>query len=52
LPPGSGTALKGAAVYEQKCQACHAVKGGGQPNDRLVGGQGEPGRQGAGAHDR
>src|SRR6266481_2171378 len=30
LPPGSGTALKGAAVYEQKCQACHAVKGGGQ----------------------
>jgi len=40
LPPGSGTALKGAAVYEQKCQACHAVKGGGQPNDRLVGGQG------------
>src|SRR5437762_14377336 len=40
LPPGSGTALKGAAVYEQRCQACHAVKGGGQPNDRLVGGQG------------
>src|SRR5260370_30464867 len=40
LPPGSGTAVKGAAVYEQKCQACHGVKGGGQPNDRLVGGQG------------
>jgi len=40
LPPGSGTPRKGAAVYEQKCQACHAVKGGGQPNDRLVGGQG------------
>src|SRR2546421_12895154 len=40
LPPGSGTPLKGAALYEQKCQACHAVKGGGQPNDRLVGGQG------------
>jgi len=31
---------EGAAVYEQKCQACHAVNGGGQPNDRLVGGQG------------
>ena len=40
LPPGSGTAAKGAAVYEQKCQACHGAKGAGQPNDRLVGGQG------------
>src|SRR3989441_1317660 len=40
LPPGSGTAAKGAVVYEQKCQACHGVKGAGQPNDRLVGGQG------------
>ena len=40
LPPGRGTAAKGAAVYEQKCQACHGAKGAGQPNDRLVGGQG------------
>ncbi len=40
LPPGRGTAVDGAAVYEQKCQACHGVKGAGQPNDRLVGGQG------------
>jgi S-disulfanyl-L-cysteine oxidoreductase SoxD len=40
LPPGSGTAAKGAAIYEQKCQACHGAKGAGQPNDRLVGGQG------------
>jgi S-disulfanyl-L-cysteine oxidoreductase SoxD len=40
LPPGSGTAARGAAVYEQKCQACHGAKGAGQPNDRLVGGQG------------
>src|ERR671924_792022 len=40
LPPGSGTALKGAPVYEQKCQACHGAKGAGQPNDRLVGGHG------------
>src|SRR5438093_833956 len=40
LPAGSGTALKGAAVYERKCQACHGAKGAGQPNDRLVGGQG------------
>src|SRR4051812_23311703 len=40
LPPGSATAAKGAMVYEQKCQACHGAKGAGQPNDRLVGGQG------------
>jgi cytochrome c len=40
LPPGGGTAAKGAAVYEQKCQACHGAGGAGQPNDRLVGGQG------------
>ena len=40
LPPGGGTAAKGAAVYEQKCQACHGAKGAGQPNDRLVGGEG------------
>ena len=40
LPPGGGTAAKGASVYEQKCQACHGAKGAGQPNDRLVGGQG------------
>jgi cytochrome c len=39
LPPGGGTAAKGAAVYEQKCQACHGAKGAGQANDRLVGGQ-------------
>jgi S-disulfanyl-L-cysteine oxidoreductase SoxD len=40
LPPGSGTPARGAIVYEQKCQACHGLKGAGQPNDRLVGGQG------------
>src|SRR5712692_1624535 len=40
LPSGRGTAARGAVVYEQKCQACHGVKGAGQPNDRLVGGQG------------
>src|SRR5437667_2063449 len=52
LPPGSGTAAKGAVVYEQKCQACHGAKGAGQPNDRLVGGQGDGGEQDAGAPDR
>jgi cytochrome c len=40
LPPGSGTAKEGEAVFAAKCQACHGVKGAGQPNDRLVGGQG------------
>ena len=40
LPPGSGTPEQGVVVYTQKCQACHGEKGAGQPNDRLVGGQG------------
>jgi len=40
LPPGSGTAKQGEAVFTAKCQACHGAKGAGQPNDRLVGGQG------------
>jgi cytochrome c len=40
LPPGGGTSVQGAVVYEAKCQACHGAKGAGQPNDRLVGGHG------------
>jgi len=40
LPPGRGTSVQGAVVYEAKCQACHGAKGVGQPNDRLVGGHG------------
>jgi cytochrome c len=40
LPPGSGTPKQGEAVFMAKCQACHGAKGAGQPNDRLVGGQG------------
>jgi S-disulfanyl-L-cysteine oxidoreductase SoxD len=40
LPPGSGTAATGAQIYSLKCVACHGDKGAGQPNDRLVGGQG------------
>jgi S-disulfanyl-L-cysteine oxidoreductase SoxD len=40
LPPGSGTPAQGEAVFTMKCQACHNAKGAGQPNDRLVGGQG------------
>lgn len=40
LPRGAGTAVEGAVVYTQKCQACHGERGAGGPNDRLVGGQG------------
>jgi cytochrome c len=40
LPAGSGTARQGAQVYEQKCLACHGVKGAGKPADPLVGGIG------------
>ena len=40
LPPGGGTAAGGAGVFAAKCQSCHGEKGAGQPNDRLVGGQG------------
>ena len=40
LPPGSGTPLKGEAVYVAKCLACHGEKGAGKPNDALVGGRG------------
>jgi len=40
LPPGGGTAAGGAAVFAAKCQSCHGENGAGQPNDRLVGGQG------------
>jgi mono/diheme cytochrome c family protein len=40
LPKGGGTARQGLAVYEQKCLACHGVKGMGKPADVLVGGTG------------
>lgn len=40
LPPGSGTAREGAAVYLKYCQACHGDGGTGGVNDVLVGGQG------------
>ena len=41
LPPGSGTAKEGAALYAAKCAACHGADlagGGGGP--RLRGGEG------------
>jgi S-disulfanyl-L-cysteine oxidoreductase SoxD len=29
LPPGSGTAAQGAAIYAQKCEGCHGKNGEG-----------------------
>jgi cytochrome c len=40
LPPGKGKSADGAKIYMAKCIACHGADGAGQPNDRLVGGQG------------
>ena len=37
LPTGSGTARDGAAVYAQKCAACHGANGEGGMADVLVG---------------
>lgn len=40
LPPGSGTAKDGAAVYAAKCQSCHGVNGVNGAATELAGGQG------------
>jgi mono/diheme cytochrome c family protein len=40
LPPGSGSVAEGAAVFAQKCAACHGANGDDGPMDRLRGGQG------------
>jgi cytochrome c len=40
LPPGSGTARAGEAIYAQKCLGCHGAEGKDGPNDRLAGGHG------------
>ncbi|MES1262598.1 MAG: cytochrome c [Acidobacteriota bacterium] len=40
LPAGSGSVEAGAAVYAQKCQACHGARGEGKPQDQLTGGIG------------
>jgi S-disulfanyl-L-cysteine oxidoreductase SoxD len=45
LPPGSGSAKRGAAIYEEKCQACHGPGGRGGMTLPLVGGEGTIGRQ-------
>jgi len=38
LPSGSGTSAQGAAVYAQKCVACHGENGSGGHAARLIGG--------------
>ena len=38
LPPGSGTAATGEALYQQQCAACHGDKGQGGLANRLSGG--------------
>ena len=42
LPPGSGTAKEGAALFAAKCSMCHGQKGVGgiYPYPRLTGGRG------------
>lgn len=40
LPPGSGTATAGEAIYAERCAACHGERGQNPKYDRLVGGQG------------
>src|SRR6185436_7625302 len=40
LPPGEGSAAAGAQLFATHCVACHGAGGVGQPNDKLVGGQG------------
>ena len=36
LPPGSGTFAQGAAIYAQKCEACHGKDGEGGSNAALA----------------
>jgi hypothetical protein len=46
LPPGSGTAKQGEAVYAEKCLGCHGPKGLNGPVMQLVGGAGTIGVEG------
>lgn len=44
LPPGNGTAAQGAAVYAQKCEACHGKEGQGGTNSVLINAPGKSAR--------
>jgi mono/diheme cytochrome c family protein len=45
LPPGSGAATQGEAIYAQKCQACHGPEGVHGQALTLVGGFGTIGKR-------
>ena len=40
LPPGRGSARQGAAIFVDRCAACHGDAGIGNPAERLTGGVG------------
>lgn len=40
LPPGSGSAEQGKALYETQCAACHGAQLQGAVGDKLIGGRG------------
>jgi cytochrome c len=44
LPPGSGTFAQGAAIYAQKCEACHGKDGQGGTNAALANAPGKSDR--------
>src|SRR5207245_3349548 len=44
LPPGSGTSAQGAAIYAQKCEACHGKDGEGGRNAALANAPGKTDR--------
>src|SRR6266849_4939171 len=44
LPPGSGTPAQGAAIYAEKCEACHGKDGQGGTNAALANAPGKSDR--------
>jgi cytochrome c len=44
LPPGSGTAGQGAAIFAQKCEVCHGKNGEGGRNATLINAAGKTAR--------
>mgnify|MGYP001024219885 CR=1 FL=1 len=38
LPPGCGTAMRGAVLYRERCQSCHGIDGRGGHGGDLAGG--------------
>jgi S-disulfanyl-L-cysteine oxidoreductase SoxD len=46
LPPGSGTAKQGAAIYAQKCVVCHGATGSEGPAPMLIKRQNPPANPG------